>query len=342
MAYHITIDQYRDLGSSGIKVSPLGLGTWQFGDVTGTYEKKSEDVEAAIIKTALDAGINLFDTAEGYNSGQAERSLAKAFGRSGRKREEYVIASKVADGNLSAEKVVEACNRSLENLNTPYIDLYQVHWPNHNIKIEETLKAMQKLKEDGKIRAIGVSNFGLQDLSEAVSVGIPISSNQLPYSLITRSIEYELHKCCVDHNVPIVVYCPLAQGLLTGKYTSVEQCSNGLTRSRLFHKSRSPTSRHQQEGCEDQLFKAISDIREISDSLNRPMPQVALKWLLSQPGIASVLIGASKPEQIVSNVQSLQVQLDEKTLKELNRVSEPVKAALGNNPDLWALSSRYR
>jgi len=322
------------------KASVIALGTWQFGDATGTYKKQSEDEEAAIIKAALDAGINFFDTAEAYNNGVSEISLGKALKRSGRNRSEYLIASKVFD-HLDYSGVIEACNRSLKHLDTPYIDLYQIHWANREIPLEETTRALIQLKSEGKIKEIGVSNFGPKDLQSALQAKLPFVTNQLPYSLVTRAIEFEILDICVKNKTPILAYSPLAQGLLTGKYNSVEDCPEGISRSRLFHHSRSKLCRHKEEGVEKELFEAISKIKKISERLGKPMATVALAWLLAQKGVGAILVGVSNHKQIATNVDALSLKLDQNTLKELSDATEPLKQKFGSNPDLWAQISRY-
>eukprot|EP00026_Physarum_polycephalum_P011700 Phypoly_transcript_11941.p1 GENE.Phypoly_transcript_11941~~Phypoly_transcript_11941.p1 ORF type:complete len:218 (+),score=33.25 Phypoly_transcript_11941:90-743(+) len=185
--------QQREIG--GLRVPVLTLGTWNFGDPTGTYTKQSEEVEDAIVKAALDAGINAFDTAEGYGNGVSEQALGRALAKSGKSRHEYLIFSKINPDNLASADLIEtALSRSLKNLNTPYLDLYQIHWPNHKIDIKPALQTLDKLKKEGKIKAIGVSNFGPIDTSDALASGVEIATNQLPYSLVNRAIEFGIQQ----------------------------------------------------------------------------------------------------------------------------------------------------
>jgi len=334
--------EYRELGKTGWKVSEIICGTWQFGDPTGTWKKQAEEVEDAIIKAALDAGINAFDTAEAYGAGASEQALARALSRAGVDRSKYYILSKINPDNLvSAEKVREAVERSLKNLNTPYIDLYQIHWANHNMEISAQLKELEKIKAEGKIRAIGVSNFGVKDLSEAVASGVQVESDQLPYSLVTRAIEFGITDVAVKSGVSILAYSPLCQGILSGKYESGDQVPDGITRTRFFHHTKSPKAKHSEEGCEKELFEALHSFKEVAKKVNHTPGEVALAWALAQPGVAAVIVGASKPEQIAENVKAVKVKLSPEVLKELTQITEPVKAKLGPNPDLWAPNSRY-
>eukprot|EP01113_Clastostelium_recurvatum_P019016 TRINITY_DN2241_c0_g1_i3.p1 TRINITY_DN2241_c0_g1~~TRINITY_DN2241_c0_g1_i3.p1 ORF type:complete len:339 (+),score=71.45 TRINITY_DN2241_c0_g1_i3:40-1056(+) len=335
--------EYR--GLCGWQVSVLTLGTWQFGDPTNTYAKQSEQTEDEIVKTAIDGGINFFDTAEGYANGEAERALGRALARSGAGRSSYYIASKVSDMNIDSEqKIIDAVNRSLKNLDTPYIDLYQIHWPNHNVSHPDVLRTLDRLKKEGKIRAIGISNFGVLDTEEAATKtgGVEIASNQLPYSLVTRAIEYGTIQKCVEHNIGVLAYSPLAQGLLTGKYHKIEDMNEGLLRSRHFHHSRSSRSRHGGEGCEGALFATLESVRDHAKKADVSMADLAIKWVLAQKGVTSALVGASKAEQIASNIKGVSSAVSQDVLEELTKVSEPVKKHLGENFDLWAKETESR
>ena len=178
--------QYRKLGKTDISVSAIAMGCWALaGDATWGPQDMAESV--ATVHAALDAGVNLFDTAEGYGGGDSESALGQALlGR----RHEAVIATKVSRANLSADEVRRACENSLQRLRTDYVDLYQIHWPSRTVPLPETMEALERLREQGKVRAIGVCNFGLQDLSDLLAIGWP-ETNQLPYSLLWRAIEYE-------------------------------------------------------------------------------------------------------------------------------------------------------
>jgi len=340
-----------------LKVSVIALGTWQFGDSTGTYTKQSEETEFEIVQTALANNINFFDTAEAYGQGQSEKSLAKALAKTGVKREDYYLASKVFTSNLSREGILQSCEQTLKNLNTSYLDLYQIHWPSRSIDMKETFATLNQLKEEGKIRAIGISNFGVLDIKDAVTFA-DILTNQLPYNLATRSIEDGIVDECQKHKIGILAYCPLAQGLLAGKYRTLESAleNPGLCRSRFFHKSRSPKSRHTEEGCEEELFKLIDVLVDVTCEINKTLEsdkqispsQVALAWLLIQRGVSCVIVGASSAKQVVENanaiaIKSLLLKDQHKHLLErLTLASDPVKSKLGGNPDLWDSVSRFR
>jgi aryl-alcohol dehydrogenase-like predicted oxidoreductase len=255
-------------------------------------------------------------------------------------RYEAVIATKVWAGNLAPDDVIKACEQSLKNLQTDYIDLYQIHWPNHQIPLAETVGALEQLKEQGKIRAIGVSNFAVRDLSDMVALG-ECQANQLPYSLLWRVIEREIQPLCLEHNVGIICYSPLAQGLLTGRYATVAEVPDYLTGTRLYAGTR-PNAEHDDPGCEEEVFAALKEIRRIAGELQQSMAAISLAWLMQQPGITAVLVGARKPEEVQWNLPAVELKLSEPVITKLAEVTEPVKEKLGNNPDMWMSESRMR
>lgn len=328
--------KYRKLGKTDIQVSVVGMGCWAIvGDKTWGPQDEADSI--ATIHAALDAGVNLFDTAETYGDGYSEELLGKALAS---RRHEAVIASKVSPSHLHKEDVIKACEASLKRLCTDYIDLYQIHWPNWEIPFAETIEALESLREQGKIRAIGVSNFGVRDLSDFLAVG-RCESNQLPYSLLGRAIEFAIQPKCMENNISILCYSPLAQGLLTGKFATADEVPEGRARTRLFSRNR-PQARHQEEGCEAEAFAALAEIRRICKEIGQPMAQVALAWLLYQPAVTSVLAGARYPYQVRQNAQAAAIQLSPDVVAELSKVTESVKAKMGPNPDMWLTESRMR
>jgi len=324
------------LGQTDITVSVVALGCWAFagGRVWGPQD---EAESIATVRAALDAGVNFFDTAEGYGDGASEAVLGRAL--AGR-RHEAVIATKVSRSHLSGDEVREACERSLRRLQTDTIDLYQVHWPSRTVPLDETMEALEKLREQGKVRAVGVCNSGVGDLSDLLKVG-RTETNQLPYSLLWRAVEYQIRQKCVDERIGILCYSPLAQGLLTGKFGSPDEVPAGRARTRHFSKAR-PQVRHGEAGCEAETFAAIGKIRAMCDEMHRPMAQVALAWLLHQPGVTAVIAGARRPDQIRQTAQAADLELSPETLGELTGATEPLKRILGPNPDMWQSESRLR
>ena len=328
--------EYRKLGAADIEVSTLALGCWPFagGVVWGDQD---DDLSIATVHAALDAGINFFDTAEGYEHGHSERVLGRAL--EGR-RDEAVIATKVSPDHLSPEGIAAACEQSLVNLKTDYIDLYQIHWPNHAIPIERSWRALEDLLRAGKVRALGVANFAVGDLSELVEIGRPVA-NQLPYSLLWRAIEFEILALCRERSIGLICYAPLAQGLLSGRYAAADEVPDGLARTRWYSHAR-PLAKHGEPGCEEVVFRALAGIADLSRRIGAPMASVALAWVRQQRGVTSLLIGGRNPQELEWNLSSLSLELDAATMADLERLTEPVKGALGRNPDMWMSKSRMR
>lgn len=328
--------QYTELPNTDMRVSRVAMGCWALaGDFTWGEQDEAEAVAA--VHAALDTGINFFDTAEMYGDGVSEERLGKAL--EGR-RHQAVIASKIGPGHNGPDQLRAACHRSLRLLRTDYMDLYQIHWADAAVPLADTWDALEQLREEGKLRAIGVCNFGPRDLGELLSLARPATC-QLPYSLLMRAIEFEILPRCRQAGIGVLCYSPLLLGLLTGKFTTADQVPPSRARSRHFSSAR-PHTRHGEPGCEDATFEAIGRIREICRGLGRSMADVALAWLLHQPGVVSVLAGVRSPQQARDNVAAAQLALDADVLDELARVTEPVKQALGPNADMWQTQSESR
>ena len=328
--------KYRKLGSTNLEISTIVLGCWAIG---GGYNWGDQDEKDSIetIRAAIDAGINMFDTAPAYNEGIAEEVLGK--GLTGQ-RPKALIASKVWPDSLKSDKLIQSCESSLKRLGTDYIDYYQIHWANWDVPLEESFVGLDKLKQDGKIRFIGVSNFGVRDLDNALACG-EVVGNQVAYSLLFRAIEYGILEKCRAAQVGVLAYSPLAQGLLTGKFKGPDDLAVDRARVRWFSKDRAETI-HDSEGCEKEAFEAVEKIREISTNMGEPMANVALAWLLQQPGVTAVIAGARRPDQIISNARAANLLLPDEILSSLKSVTEEVKMKIGPNADPWRTASRIR
>jgi len=328
--------KYRKFGSTDIDISAIVMGGWAIG---GGYTWGEQDEKDSLdtVRAAVGAGINMFDTAEFYNDGFAEEILGK--GLAGL-RHQVMVATKVWPENLTADKLIQACEGSLKRLNTDYIDLYQIHWPNWDVPLEESFGAMEKLKQAGKIRFVGVSNFGVRDLTDALDCA-EVVSDQLVYSLLFRAIEFEILDKCQAARVGVLAYSPLAQGLLTGKFKGPDEVDDERARVRWFSKNRVGTV-HDSDGCEQEAFKAVEKIRDISAGIGEPMANVALAWVLQQPGVTAILAGARKPDQIIGNARAADLELTEETLKSLSDATQEVKESIGANADPWRTASRIR
>lgn len=328
--------QFRQLGSTDLTVSTVTMGCW--GIVGGPMWGAQDEADSiATIHAALDAGITCFDTAEGYGNGYSEQVLAKALKGH---RDEVVIASKAGSRNMAGPDVFQACEASLRRLETDVIDLYQIHWPSRSVPFAETVEALQTLQAQGKIRAIGLSNFGAGDLTDILPLG-DFAANQLPYSLLWRAIEYDVVAQCQAAGMGILCYSPLLHGLLADKFKNVAEVPDGRARTRHFSPARSQ-ARHDGPGHEETTFASIDRIREIAAAEGVTMAELALAWLLHQPGVTSVISGARQPGHISGAAQAADLTLSPATLAALDEATADLKAALGPNPDMWMTDSRIR
>lgn len=322
--------KYRKLGNSSLEVSVVTLGCMTFtGDSNWGPQDEKDSVET--VRAAYDAGITFYDTAEGYADGMTEALLGKALGAD---RKRVMIASKVSASNLTKEKLIASCEASLKRLGTDYLDLYQIHWPSREIPIEETMDALLRLKEQGKIREIGVSNYGVLDLDTVLTYNVVVS-NQLAYNMLFRGIEYSVLPKCMENGIGVLTYSSLAQGLLSGKYKTADDFPVGRARTKIFSKNREG-ARHGLDGCEDLAFAAIDKIRSICADIGEDMADVALAWSLAQPGITSVIAGGRTAAQALQNAKGADITLASDVLSALNKATEAVKAHLGDDADPWA------
>ena len=282
------------------------------------------------MRAALDGGINLFDTAEMYGAGRSEEVLGRALRGV---RDRAVIASKALPENCAPARLRAACEASLRRLGTDHIDLYQVHWPNRDVPFAETHAEMDRLRAEGKIREIGVSNFGAGDLRAWTDAGGAVS-NQLGYSLLFRAIEHDIVPLCARQGVGILAYRPLMQGLLSGRWCGIEEIPVTRRRTRHFSSAREGT-RHGEPGCEPLLEQTLARLLEIAQEAGRPLAQLALAWAMAQPGVVSAIVGARKPEQLTRNLAAANDPPEPALLKRLTEATQSLKDALGPNPDMW-------
>ncbi|MBD2518310.1 aldo/keto reductase [Nostoc sp. FACHB-973] len=314
----------RCLGTTEVQITPILMGTWQAGKRMWVGIEDADSIKT--IRAAFEAGITTIDTAEVYGEGHSEQIVAEALSDV-RDRVEY--ATKVFANHLKYEQVIQACERSLTNLKTDYIDLYQIHWPSgafnsEIVPIEETMSALNLLKEQGKIRAIGVSNFSSAQLAQAASYG-RIDSLQPPYSLFWRQVEQDALPYCIEHNISILAYSPLAQGLLTGKFAAGHQFdpADNRAKNKLF------------QGENFELAQqALEKLRPIALLHNCTLAQLALAWLIAQPQ-ANAIAGARYPQQAQDNALAAQIQLSAAELAEIDAIGRIVSDRFDNNPIMW-------
>ena len=329
--------EYRKLGSSDIEVSAICMGCWTIagGNMWGP-QIESEAIYT--LHTAVDEGITLFDSAEAYGAGRSEELIGKAFKTM---RDKVIVASKVSQNRLKPQDLRQACETSLKKLDMDYIDIYYIHWPNWDIPFAETLGELKKLQKEGKIRHIGLSNFGKRDLTEMLDVG-RCEINQLPYNLLFRAIEFEITPTCIENQVSVECYSPLLHGILVDKYPVISEVPENRGRTRHFSSITHTQTRHVGPGAESETQNALDGIRQICDDAGLPMVQVALAWLLSRPGVATVIAGARNPEQIKANAAVANVKLSPDILAALDDVTQPLKGKLGANADMWDVGAKCR
>ncbi len=315
----------RELGNSGLTITPVLMGTWQAGKAMWKGIEDSQTLSA--MRAAFEAGITAFDTAEFYGNGYSERILGEALAPV---RHQVLYATKVYLNHLKYDAVLKACEASLKNLATDYIDLYQIHWPSGSfgtppVPIEETMRALNQLKKQGKIRAIGVSNFSRKELEEAANYG-RIDSLQPPYSLFWRQTEKELIPYCQEHQISLLAYSPLAQGLLTGKFGPNHQFDPGDHRSKNKLFQPEPYKRVQ---------KALALLRPIAAEKGVSLAQLALAWVIAQPQ-TSAIVGARNAQQIKDSAKAANLNLSQEDLAKLGDIGHQVAGFYEDaSPVLW-------
>jgi len=319
--------EYRQLGHSGLRISRLTLGTMGFGG-SGTFSGVGQiDLAGARrqIDIAIDAGINLIDTADIYSLGASEQLIGEAL--AGR-RDQVLLATKARfpmgpgpnDAGLSRHHLIEACEASLRRLQTDHIDLYQVHEWDGQTPLEETLGALEHLIDSGKVRYVGCSNFAGWQVMKALGIaerrGLPrFVSQQVYLSLQERSAEYEIVPSAVDQGLGLLIWSPLAGGLMSGKYRRGQEPPEG--------------ARHTSEWSEppiydeDRLYDTIDVLVEIAQDRGVSAAQVALAWLLGRPGVSSLIVGARTETQLADNLAAASLQLSAQEQARLEEVSRP-------------------
>ncbi len=306
--------EYRNLGRSGLQVSVVGLGCNNFG-MRADYAATE-----AVVRACLDSGINFFDTADIYGGAKSEEFLGKALGAD---RQDVIVASKcgvpMGEGPLmrgaSRRYIMQAVEASLRRLGTDYLDLYQIHFPDPDTPHDETLRALDDLVRSGKVRYIGNSNFAGWAIADCHWISrhhhlTPFVSAQNEYSLLKRDIEAEVLPACEQFGLGMLPYFPLASGLLTGKYRHGEEAPEG---------ARLSDQRFAGRFVFDRNWEIVEKLRTWCDENGRTMLEVAFGWLLAKPSVSSVIAGATKPEQVVSNAAAGEVQL---SAEEVAAISE--------------------
>jgi aryl-alcohol dehydrogenase-like predicted oxidoreductase len=320
---------YRQLGKGPLTVSEISFGTWL---TVGAAVERQQAI--ACIHAALDHGITLFDTANMYAAGEAERVLGEALRSSGRSRDKYLIATKLfnpvppePDKGLSAAQVAKQLDRSLERLGVDYIDLYQCHRYDKETPLDETLEALDRAVKSGKVRSIGLSEWPVDKIGAAARScaahgWTPMTSSQPQYSMLVRKPEAKVFAACREHGLGNIVFSPLAQGVLTGKYKAGQpppadsRAANpaaNFTMETLGRRFRS-----------DFLLAAVEQLHPIAADLGLTMTQMALAWVLRRPEVSSAIVGASRPEQVAANAAGSGITLSQEALDRIDAILKPV------------------
>ncbi len=309
--------EYRQLGRSGLRVSVLGLGTNQFGG------RVDQEGVAAIMGQAKDTGVNFIDTADGYSRGLSEEYIGRALHTD---RQWWIVGTKVSgpqgegpnDRGNSRKHIMDGVDASLRRLHTDYIDLYQIHFWDPTTQAEETLLALDDLVREGKVRYIGCSNFAAWQLVESLHTSKQAGlhayiSVQPAYNLFNRDIERELMPACEKYSVSIIPYSPLAGGFLTGKYRRGEPSPEGTR----YASARGPMA---SRVLNDRNYDRVEKLQAFAEERGHDVGELAVAWLASQPMVSPVICGATKPEQVVENAQSLEWKLSEDDKKALREI----------------------
>jgi aryl-alcohol dehydrogenase-like predicted oxidoreductase len=314
--------RYRRLGSSDLEVSEISLGSWlTFSGGVGFEQTR------ACTDAAFEAGINFLDTANAYGRGASESAWGEIL--AGRPRDTYVLATKVwgqmsddpADRGLSAAQIAKQIDASLARLRTDYVDLYQAHRPDPDVAIEETIEAFQQVVASGKARYLGFSEWTAEQIQAAIDLAGPdlFVSSQPQYSMLWRAPEAELFELCAANGISQIVWSPLAQGVLTGKYRP------GQAPPPDSRAANSDMNVAMDRLTDDDVLEAVDRLRPIADQAGLSMAELALAWVLRRPEVASAIVGASRPEQVHANAKASGIQLTPDILA-------AIEEALGDTP----------
>jgi aryl-alcohol dehydrogenase-like predicted oxidoreductase len=317
------------LGRSGLRVSRICFGTWQFGGEWGSTEERES---TAAIRRALELGINFFDTAQAYGFGASEELLGNALRDELRsRRDDLVIATKgglrqVGDGverDSSPEFLRSGVEHSLRHLGVDHIDLYQVHWPDPDTPIAETAGALEELVQEGKIRHVGVSNYSAEQMEEFERVR-PVETLQPPYHLFRRDIEEDALPWAREHDVGVLVYSPLAHGLLTGKFdedTSFPE-DDWRSSSDVFDGDEFRTN-----------LEKVRELERYAQEEGMSVTELAVAWTLAQPGVHVAIVGARKPSHIEGSASAADVELSAEQIERIERIMDGAVPVGGPSPE---------
>ncbi|AJY74741.1 aldo/keto reductase [Paenibacillus beijingensis] len=313
--------KYRKLGKNGPDISVIGFGSWAIGGGNWVMGWGAQDdrLSHESVRAALDAGVTFFDTAAVYGLGHSEEVIGKALKGD---RDKVVLATKCGlvwdennhiTNNGTYDSIIGEADASLRRLGTDYIDLYQMHWPDTGAKApaEETMRALDKLVQDGKVRYVGVSNYDVPLLGKSLAVR-HVDSLQPPYSILRPAVEKEILPFCLEQGIGVVAYSPLTSGLLSGRYTYDTKFDDNDWRSR--------NKAHTGEALRSNVDKA-NKLNEIAAGLGLTLPQLAVAYVLAHPALTSAIMGVRKPDHILSVLPAADVMLDQAVLADIRGIA---------------------
>jgi aryl-alcohol dehydrogenase-like predicted oxidoreductase len=327
--------EYRPFGQTGIQISAIGVGCWEIGGGYGSIEE-TEFIKA--VNRALDLGINCFDTAQAYGFGESEKSMAKALGS---RRKEAVITTKFGVGykeapnfrDSSRKRIMESIEASLAALNTDYVDVYMVHWPDVNTPFAETMRALDDLVQQGKVRAVGISNFRLSQIETSMKTR-RVDVAQYCWNMFDRRMQKEIYPYCQQHGIGVMAYGSLAYGLLTGAFTEDTNFESDDWRARRGRMGGINLFQH--------LFgpdyfpkniRVVEELKGMAKRYGKSLPQFALRWTLSNPVISTALVGCRNSAEVDDNVGALGWAISDTDMKEIDAIF--ARQGVDPTPDMW-------
>jgi aryl-alcohol dehydrogenase-like predicted oxidoreductase len=315
--------EYRAFGKTGIQISAVGFGCWEIGGGYGSIEE-TEFIRA--VNRSLDLGINSFDTAEAYGFGASETSLAKALGS---RRKEAVITTKFGVGYPDAapsyrdsrrQRVMASIEKSLKALNTDYVDVYLIHWPDRGIPFEEPMRALDDLVKQGKVRAVGLSNFKLDEIKTCAKTR-PIDVVQYCWNMFDRRMQAEIFPYCREQNIGVMAYGSLAYGMLTGTFSEEMTFDKGDWRSKRGQLLNINLFQHLFD-AEHFLknLRAVEELKAMAARYGKTLPQLALRWTTSNPVVSTALVGCRNPNEVDDNIGALGWSISDADMKQIDEI----------------------
>jgi len=298
------------IGSNEKRHAPLGMGCSFYG--VSEWGGQQTDAILEAMATALDNGITHFDTAEGYGGGESERLIGQFLSADSTRRDQMFIASKANLNDTSAQAMLDAIDASRTRLQTDVIDLYYIHWPRTGKDLRPMMEGLETARQQGKIKAIGVSNFAVEHMEQVAEVG-KIDAHQMGYSLLWRFPERDIIPYCVENQIAVVVYSALAHGILAGKYQRDLTFDEGDQRWRILHF---------RDDVWSNVYESMLAFKAVADRIEKPLSQLAIRWLLHQQSVTSVLVSAKNPTQAHTNATALNGEIDISIMDELTTISD--------------------